>query len=59
MISDVISLAVVGMHFGRAAVANGETRRMIYPFGKHLSVVAFHVLLLIEAQNFLLSACFT
>ncbi|WP_424630354.1 hypothetical protein [Bradyrhizobium sp. SYSU BS000235] len=59
MMADVISIAVVGMHFSRAAVSSGAMWRMIYPIGRHLSVVGFCVLLQIKAQNFLLSACWT
>jgi hypothetical protein len=59
MTADVISVAVVGMHFGRAAISNGAMWRMMYPISRHLTVVAFYVLLQIKAQNFLLSACWT
>ena len=56
MIADVINIAIVGMSFCRAAVSLNRTWRLIYPLGRHLSVVVFHILLQLEAQNFLWSA---
>lgn len=56
MIADVITVAMVGMNFCRGVVSIEGIWRRIYPFGRHLSVMAFHILLQIEVQNFLLSA---
>ncbi len=56
MTADVISVAIVGFHFFRGHVSIDRMWRRIYPLGRHLSVVAFSILLQIEAQNVLLNA---
>ncbi|MEH2513306.1 hypothetical protein V1291_004660 [Nitrobacteraceae bacterium AZCC 1564] len=53
MVTDVITAAIVGMNLGRGIVSIDGMWQAIDPFVKHLSIVAFHVLL----QNFLLSVC--
>lgn len=55
MIADVISVAAIGMNFFRIVVPNDAMWRMIDSSARHLSLVAFHVLL----QSFLLSTCYS
>jgi hypothetical protein len=55
MIADVVSIAAMGMNFVRIVAPNDAMWRVIDPFARHLSLVAFHVVL----QSFLLSACYS
>jgi hypothetical protein len=57
MISDVINVAVVGMTFCRGVVSIEGTWRLMSFLGRHLAFAAFQVMLQMEAQNFLWSAC--
>ncbi len=56
MVADVITLAIVGLNFCRTVVSIEGMWRPIYLFRRHLAVVAFHIVLQVEAQNVLLSA---
>ena len=56
MAADVITIGIVSMTFFRAAVSIDGVWRAIHALGRHLSVIAFPVLLLMVAQNALLSA---
>jgi hypothetical protein len=53
--ADVISIAVIAVDFCRVFAPSDGMWRVIYPFARHLSLVALHIVL----QNFLLSACYS
>ena len=57
MISDVINVAVVGMNFCRGVVSIEGIWRLMSFLGRHLAFAAFQIMLQMEAQNFLWSAC--
>ncbi len=57
MISDVIYVAIVGMNICRGVVSIDGTWRLMSFLGRHLAFAAFQIMLQMEAQNFLWSAC--
>jgi hypothetical protein len=58
MIADVVYAVIVGMNVIRGVVPIDGKWRLVHSLGQHLPVVVFHLLLQIEAQNVLLSACY-
>ena len=59
MIADVINIAIMGINFGRGVVSTDEMWRVFYHVDRHLSVVAFYILLQMKAQSFVLSVCYS
>lgn len=52
MIADVITLAIVGLHFCRTVVSIEGIWQPIYLFRRHLAVVAFHIVLRVKHRTF-------